>query len=190
MNRLSPERLVAASTAVVAHARQQRDLPHDPLRGAIESRGAALIHECGYWSHYDHASGASSWPVPKFDDVAELARFADDAQVLQERPRVGDLFVQYSPIGASFVRAGIVAMVADEGQSFGHKRCYDILSIEGGTNENGELGGGYALALARRLVPACGDRFIRWTDIGPMPSSLIRAPATHRTPGRLTRVMR
>jgi hypothetical protein len=46
---------------------------------------------------------------PKFDNVAEPARFAPGAEVLQERPRVGGLFVQYLPIGASFGASFVAA---------------------------------------------------------------------------------
>ena len=37
------------------------------LRSAQDDRrswDARFIHQCGYWSHYDHRSRSSSWPIP------------------------------------------------------------------------------------------------------------------------------
>src|SRR5689334_4263460 len=43
---------------------------------------ASFVHRAGYWSHFDHRSGNSVWPLPDTASCTELAAFAAEHGVL------------------------------------------------------------------------------------------------------------
>jgi hypothetical protein len=151
MIRLSPHLLVATAGALI-----------DLETGDDDAR---LIHRCGYWSHFDHRSRVSSWPVPLMATVQQLADFGRGRNVLAERAVAGDLFLQWSPAKDAFVRAGIVACVAGVGVYKEKSRYVDVLSIEGGGDDFWGFSVGPVRELVRRLSADSGDRFLRWTDL-------------------------
>ena len=129
----------------------------------------ALVHHIGYWSHFDVASGGSGWPLPRARTADELSQVAARHHVARDEPRVGDIFLQYGPAKKEYVRAGLVAEILEAGSYSAamraQSRYYDIVAIEGATELDGRLGGRHVERLVRRLVPECGDRFLRWTEI-------------------------
>jgi hypothetical protein len=129
----------------------------------------ALVQHIGYWSHFDFASGESAWPLPSVRTPDELWDIASRHHVTRDEPRAGDIFLQYGPGKKQFVRAGLVAQVMESADytpaARGARRYYDIVAIEGATELDGRLGGKHVVRLVRRLVPECGDRFVRWLEL-------------------------
>lgn len=154
---LSPKLLIAAASAFVG-------LIADECEGDPPDDGTALLYRWGYWSHFDHQTGQSSWPLIETRTADELAAVALARYVLRDAPQVGDIFLQRSPVGRRFVRAGVVAEVSGSGQYSPKVTYHDAMTIEANTDEAGRLGGRRTLCLARRFLPARGDRFTRWSD--------------------------
>ena len=96
----------------------------------------------------------------------ELAQFGARNRLLRIEPQDGDIFLLFSPKACAFVRAGLVVQVRGRGRLTPGGDYYDVTTIEGDTNERGELGGGKVLRVERRLSTAAGDRFLRWADLG------------------------
>ena len=62
---------------------------------------------------------------------------------------------------------------------------FDVYTYEGGTDECARVGGNQSMRVRRRLFPALGDCFLRWTTLDPNklpPNS--RAPFATGTPDR------
>jgi hypothetical protein len=136
---------------------------HEAERGSWD---AQFIQRCGYWSHYDHRSRTSSWPIPaELTSTPELAQFGDAHGILRDAPRPGDIFLQWGPPEKAFVHSGVVAEVLASRQFRGKPPHFDLYTIEGDTDEFGRLKGGKAMRVRRGLSPAMGDRFLRWTDL-------------------------
>ena len=128
---------------------------------------AAFVHHVGYWSHFDHDVGESSWPFPAPLDAHSLASYARTMNILDVRPDVGDLFVLWSPAKRCYVHTGIVLRIGPRGHfpnGDGFVEC-DVLSAN--VRPNGRIGGPSTLRVMRRMSPIRGDRFIRWTGLEP-----------------------
>lgn len=194
MNHLSPRLLISAATAFAGLSEENAenegwsagaapgifDLTRHSLEGAEPAAwDAALVQHCGYWSHYDHRSEQSAWPVIAQPTADGLAEFGIQHRVLKEEPKEGDIFLQYSPSQQRFVRAGVIAQVRDKHRLTETTAYYDIHTIEGNVGPRGELGGLRTLRMARRMAPARGDRALRWADLDPYgvtPHSLVPDP--------------
>src|SRR5256885_2271808 len=99
---LTPSYLVAAATAftglgeegdnngqmVELFLREVRQPPGQPWC-------AAFVHHVGYWSHYDHRTKYSSWPLPATASCWQLGEFARDRKLLETEPQTGDVFLLY-----------------------------------------------------------------------------------------------
>ena len=185
---LSPQLLVATATvfigvgddpdaiaaaAFVARLLQQVGRPElVPFSVAAHDAAAwdaAFVFHCGYWSHFDHRIDRSTWPILPARDASELAAFATEHGVLRDKPHAGDIFLQHSPSRQGFVRAGIVAQVVATRRGPDRERVHDVLTIEGATGANGELGGQQVRRILRRVTASSGDRFIRWVELEPAP---------------------
>jgi hypothetical protein len=125
----------------------------------------AWVHHVGYWSHFDHEYGASSWPLPATARADELGKFAEERGVLSEQPRVGDLFLLWAPVKQEFVRSGIVLRPGDYGTSMRGTVEQEIETIEASTNREREECGGQILKQLRRLSVEKGDRYVRWPEL-------------------------
>ncbi len=125
----------------------------------------AFVHHVGYWSHFDHVYGASSWPLPATADADEVARFAAERGALSGEPRVGDLFVLWAPVKQKFVRSGIVLRPGDFGMTVRGTPYQEIDVIEANTDEARSEDGQLILKQSRRLSKEMGDRFVRWDEM-------------------------
>lgn len=128
---------------------------------------AALIHHAGHWSHYDHRITHSSWPIPPHASANALAEFACRANVLDERPEIGDLFLLWSPMRQRFVHTGIVLYVAGRGGFDSGPAFFECVVLSPNVHPDGRIGGPTTLRLTRRISPENGDRFVRWTELEP-----------------------
>ena len=127
---------------------------------------AQFIQRCGHWSHYDHRSRTSSWPIPKeLTTTPELAQFGDEHGILRDSPRPGDIFLQWGPPRKAFIHSGVVVEVLASRKFKGKPPRFDLYAVEGDTDEHGMLNGGRVMPIRRPLSSAMGDRFLRWTDL-------------------------
>jgi len=126
---------------------------------------AAIVNHWGYWSHFDHESEQSSWPVIAAASADDLNEFGLLKGVLRDEPEAGDIFLQHSPMHRGFVRAGVLARVVARGAVDEERRYFDVLTIEGNTGAAGQPGGEQTLRVERRLSPERGDCFLRWMDL-------------------------
>lgn len=172
MIRLDPVRLIAAASAFVGigeeggnnrgqvvdlFLRQVRQPPGQPWC-------AAFVHHVGYWSHFDHVSKSSSWPLPATASCWELGEFARVRAVLRRDPMPGDVFLVFSPELKRFAHTGIVVSVAGT-QTSQADTVYGCNTIEGNTSDAGSRDGQATLSRQRSFSLARGDRFVRWTDL-------------------------
>jgi hypothetical protein len=125
----------------------------------------AWVNHVGYWAHYDHVYGASSWPLPATASAEELAQFAKERGVLSNEPREGDLFLLWAPVKQQFVRTGIVLRLGPFVTSYRGTRYREIETIEANTNERRDDAGGMVLKQLRRLSSEMGDAFVRWAEL-------------------------
>ena len=138
----------------------------------VPTLDVALLLHWGHCSHYDIRAGRSSFPVLDTTTPDELAAFGARKCLLRLEPLDGDIFLLFSPKVCTFVRAGLVVQVRGRGVFAPDADFYDVTTIEGDSNERGELGGGRVLRVERRLSPAAGDRFLRWADLDPRSEAL------------------
>jgi hypothetical protein len=143
----------------------QSDTDAEHLEEMAGSWDVRFLQHCGFWSHYDHRLRTSNWPIPALETVEQLALFAAEQALLRESPMAGDIFLQYARQRKSFVHAGLVVAVDEIGYSEDDE-YFVVYTIEGDTDHVGRLRGGRAMRVRRRLVPAIGDRFVRWTEMG------------------------
>src|SRR5688500_1060182 len=129
-----------------------------------EKQSARLRADCPVRSHFDHAVGRSSWPLPATASCYVLGEFAQRREVLVKEPRAGDVFLQYNSILRRFAHTGIVVRV-DAERVTGGEKWYECTTIEGNTNEDGSREGEGVYCRTRRLYPGVGDRFVRWADL-------------------------
>ena len=128
-------------------------------------RHTAFINYVGYWSHYDHVYGASSWPLPATASAHELGEDARARGVLHDEPMVGDVFLLWSSPKQKFVRAGIVLRPGDFAVNVRGTPYQEVEVIEANTNEAHGEDGGLVLKHLRRLSAELGDRFVRWSEL-------------------------
>ena len=170
---LSPALLVAAAGALC----RLRDhgsgaLVEQLVRGTGDIGSprwdAAFVHYAGFWSHFDHRTGTSSWPLPATACCNTLAEFARTAGALcEDPPQPGELFLLWSPARKLYVRTGIILGVEPANERWDGSLEYDCHTIEGNLAEGARLDGSGMGRVARRLSPALGDRTIRWTALEP-----------------------
>jgi len=125
---------------------------------------AALVQHCGYWSHFDHETERSAWPISAATSAEDFAAFGRAHGLLREEPQVGDILLQCNPARRTFVRAGVVVRVVARGWWTPKRPYTDVLSVEGDTDGQGGLGGTEVFRVARRTSASTGDRFLRWCD--------------------------
>ena len=135
----------------------------------------AFIHHAGFWSHFDHATGASSWPLPATENASALAAYAQLHGVLHDVPETGDVFLLWSRGRMRFVRAGIVVRMQGAGNWPNGKPYHECMTIEANTSET-LAAGGRILRHSRRFSPFLGDRFVRWTALE---ARVIRSTVAH-----------
>jgi len=128
---------------------------------------AASVQHAGYWSHFDHRSGRSSWPIPMRPSTQAIVAFAHHANVLYPEPEGGDLFVLWSPSARQFVHIGIVLHVGQPGQFDNGQAFVECRVLSPNVHCDGRLGGPTTLPLERCLSPERGDAFIRWSELDP-----------------------
>ena len=172
---LSPRLLVAAVSAFAGIVEVERwaqpaiwaQMVRRQLGVPREGRwDAALVQHCGYWSHYDHEEDRSAWPVPKAATAEDFAKWGKRLGPLRTDVTPGDTLLQFNPGQKAFVRAGVVVRVLAYGWWTPNRPYVDVESIEGDAGPRGELAGGEALRVSRRLSPRTGDRFLRWSEAG------------------------
>ena len=155
-----------------------RDITIRALLGGYVARrrrpwATDLIHHAGYWSHVEHRSGSSSWPIPRVRQCSELGEFAARKNVLShERPQAGEIFLLWSPARQHFVHAGIVLSAEpmplyhmDDVDEPHPNRRYECHTVEGEITASGGLSGPHLGRVRRVLSAAKGDRTIRWTEL-------------------------
>ena len=172
---LKPELLVSTATAL-ASWEYQRNAPNTEQDRALADakRGEAslrFVHFVGFWSHFDHHTGFSSWPVTRSQRLTGLADFVEQHHRLESSPAAGDVFLLASFRGHRHVRAGIVAAVETVRTMLNGSLDFICTTIEGelGAARDGAaaLHVPAARLVRRRLSLAFGDSFIRWCDLAP-----------------------
>jgi hypothetical protein len=180
---LSPVLLIAAAGALMDGARAEGDLARsaERFRAGVGPDGAgsdrwdvAFVHHAGYWAHFDHRTGKSTWPLPGVTDCEELAAFARTSHVLSIEPAPGEVFLLWSPSKRRFVHAGIVLAAERFGVGGLERARYECHTMEGNITATGCMGGDRLARVRRILAPGRGDRTVRWADLTP------RAVATRR----------
>jgi hypothetical protein len=131
---------------------------------------AAFVHHVGKWSHYDYASGKSSWPLPATASCYMLGAYAKQRDILKVEPHDGDVFLVWSPELIRYAHTGVVARVRERGMTPGGSPWFDCDTIEGNTNDGGGREGWGVLSKRRRFYPEARDRFIRWVDLDRRPT--------------------
>ena len=151
---LSPVLLVSCANALASL--------HAARRWGRE--GVGFVHYAGYHSHYDLKMHRSSWPIPRGDDCAELAQFAEAEGILSvERPAPGDVFLVWTEKKQRFTQAGIVELVAGAGNfvtGLGWFECHTIEAFARPRCKSDRV-----KKKTRKLSPECGDRIVRWADL-------------------------
>jgi hypothetical protein len=173
MTALDPRLLVAVATSFVGLGEQgganRGQVVELFLREVRQPPGqpwcAAFVHHVGYWSHYDHATRASHWPLPATASCWELGEFARARGVLREDVQPGDVFLVYTPHLKRFAHTGIVVSIDSVSQQPVGDTVYCCTTIEGNTNQSGSREGTDTLRTTRVFSIATGDRFIRWTEL-------------------------
>jgi hypothetical protein len=125
---------------------------------------AAFVHHAGYWSHFDHALGKSSWPLPRTASCWELGEFARVRGVRRSTPESGDVFLVHDASLGRFAHTGIIVRV-DACLGNGTDVEHLCTTIEGNSNEDGAREGVAAVRRTRRFSRDRGDRFIRWVEL-------------------------
>jgi hypothetical protein len=146
---LSPAFLVAAASALAARPAASRHRDEDEA-------SVAFINDAGRQAHLDHATGESSWPLPRVRRAMELARIGRETGTLHEWPQEGDIALRWNAIRAAYDHAAIVAAVADHAMlPRGSIICRVLDAL--------------APARARSTTydPQRGDRFLRWVELEP-----------------------
>ena len=136
----------------------------DDLPGPVRW-DTAFVHHVGYWAHYDQRLDCSSWPLPPSFHCEALAAFAEEAGVLVEEPREGDLLLLWSPVKQTFQRTGIVVWVGEATTLPDGTPARECVTIEGDSEALATGTAGQVLRYLRLLSSARGDRFVRWTAL-------------------------
>lgn len=149
---LTPAFLVAAANSFIGLV----DEPGEPW-------ATAFIHHVGYYSHYDHGSRFSSWPLPATATCYELGLFAEKKGILAHHPEVGDVFLLYDKELGRFAHAGIVVGV-EESDPLEDVGVHICTTIEGNTNHASRNGNATQRKVRRFRELDC-HRFIRWVNL-------------------------
>lgn len=117
---------------------------------------AAFVSVVGHRALLDRALTASRWPVPKTAACKAIGDWAATAGCLVTAPERGDLFLLWFPQldGGRFGHVGFVAEVLPDGR---------VRTTEGNSNADGSRDGWQVVTRLRRVDPAAGHRFVRWT---------------------------
>jgi hypothetical protein len=167
---LSPALLVAAANAFVGLGEDGGDnrgqMVEMFLREVKQPAGqpwcAAFVHHVGYWSHFDHRAGHSSWPLPATASCWQLGDFARKRKILELRPTDGDVFLVFSRKMRRYYHTGIVISV-DECHVASDSAFYLCRTVEGNTNSDGSENGYTTLRRKRRF--SGDDAFIKWVKL-------------------------
>src|SRR5688500_5652994 len=97
---LSPALLVASANAFLGLGEDGGDnrgqMVELFLREVHQEPGqpwcAAFVYHVGFWSHYDHKSKRSSWPLPATASYAYLGEWAAMKGVYKTDAQLGDVF--------------------------------------------------------------------------------------------------
>jgi hypothetical protein len=174
---LTPMLLVAAANSLVGVSELGGDnrgpMVELFLREVGQEPGApwcaAFVYHVGHASHYDAARKMSSWPLMRTASCMDLWKQARDFRILRFEPRVGDVFLKFSPTLNRFYHTGIVvALHQPDAQE--DRGVFVCTTIEGNTNDDGSANGYTTLRRVRRFTPSPeeGDAFIRWVELEPM----------------------
>jgi hypothetical protein len=163
---LTPTLLVAAANAFVGLGEEGADnhgqMVELFLREVNQLPGQpwclAFVHHVGFWSHFDHRMGKSSWPLPPTASCSKLGEVADGLDILKDKPMDGDVFLVFSQKKGRFHHAGVVLGI-DACEPMG----YLCTVVDGNTNSDGSENGYTTLRHPRRFKKA--DRFVRWVDL-------------------------
>lgn len=126
---------------------------------------AALVYHAGYWAHFDHQEGRSSWPLPRTASCYELGEWARVRGARYLDPQPGDVFLVYAQELRRFAHTGVVAAV-DGRHSNGADVVHECTTIEGNSNAGGSREGVEVVRRTRAFSRQRGDRFIRWVELG------------------------
>ena len=166
---LTPSYLVAAATAFVGLGEEgdnRGQMVELFLREVRQPPGhpwcAAFVHHVGYWSHFDHKAGRSSWPLPPTASCWLLGAFARQHKLIELEPQAGDVFLLYFPALKRFAHTGVVVNL-ERTIVRANDRVYICTTIEGNTNDDGGRDGRMTLQKTRRFSVKNGDRFVRWS---------------------------
>lgn len=186
---LSPMLLLAAASTMLGLATKHTPDAELMLHEVGQPLGSvwdtAFVHHAGYWSHYEHDAGRSSWPLPPTNDCNDWARLAEvHGALIVAWPRAGDLFLLWSTRRKRFVHVGIVAAYRHVTGLMPNGASYmECETIEGNVDSAGHWHRSGIHRCTRRIVAEKGDRIIRWSDLDhrpnaavvPTPSELCRA---------------
>lgn len=147
---LSPVLLIASAGALLDGARAEAStarLAEQFLSGVGQPHSknwnVAFVHHAGHWSHFDHRTGRSSWPLPAAVACDQLAEFARAKDVLSAQgPEPGEVFLLRSPSKHKFVHAGIVLAVERFDVPGKEPMRYECHTMEGNITPTGCVGGG------------------------------------------------
>lgn len=169
---LSPELLIGGASTMVGlrEEGQNRGQMVELMLMQVGQPGgvpwcAAFVYHAGYWAHFDHRDGRSSWPLPRTASCWELGEFARVRGVRYLAPEPGDVFLVHVPALRRFGHTGIVAAV-DARHASGAEAVYECTTIEGNSNDAGSREGVAVVRRTRTFSPRNGDRFIRWMELG------------------------
>ena len=173
MTQLTPSFLVAAASCFVGVREQggpnRGQMVEIFLNGVEQPKGqpwcAAFVHHVGYWSHYDHRTKYSSWPLPATASCWQLGEFAREHGLLETEPQPGDVFLVYFRELRRFAHTGIIVTV-EQRIATDKDTVYVCTTVEGNTNLDGAREGRLTLQKTRRFSMRNGDRFIRWSRTG------------------------
>jgi hypothetical protein len=126
---------------------------------------AAFVYHVGFWSHFDHRTTRSSWPLPATASCYMLGQAARQMEVLRDAPQEGDVFLLWNAQLVRYAHTGIVARLRAKGETPGGGPWFDCDTIEGNTDLGGSREGDGVKKRVRRFYPKAGDRFIRWVDL-------------------------
>lgn len=127
---------------------------------------AAFVYHVGYWSHFDHLTGWSAWPLPATADGDDLWRFASERGIGRVgMPIRGNVFLQWSRLRRRYLHTGIVVHVEGTTVTAEEKPCFECRTIEASIDESGRLAEHGIHRNIRQLCPDDGDRFVRWVDL-------------------------
>ncbi len=174
MTMLDPQQLIETARERARLFRGQMTVEHSPPlpvndRDVMDetmvcSPDVAFIQNCGYLAYHDSCAGHSAWPIPDGLSSHELALFGTASGVVHRTPREGDIFLMYSTRRRQFVHTGVILDVVRH-DTIERTEYYDIISAEGNTDHRGLVERGRTMKIERRVTPALGDRFLRWTDL-------------------------